>query len=106
MRKTIAASSGRQLNGVDLAMVNITTDFSIDRPSLRGTADALSGNTSTGFYGMIFILQVQRVTRLYYALQVGVAFLSPSASGPVFCIGDRCVQDTRVVSSRHCKDFT
>ena len=74
---SIAACSGWQLNGVALAMVNISTDFSIDRPSLRGTADAISRNSSAEFYGMIFILQVERVTRLYYALQVG---LFPAAS--------------------------
>ena len=59
----VPASAGWQLNTVDLAIVNATTDYSDIRPRQRAMSSIAKARSNPDYYGIIFILRVERVTR-------------------------------------------
>lgn len=60
--QSVPASAGWQLNSVDLVIVNATTDYSESRPQQRSTSIARA-RVKPDYYGIVFILSVERVTR-------------------------------------------
>lgn len=60
--QSVPASAGWQLNFVDLAIVNATTDYSERKPDQR-SASIARARVKPDAYGIIFILGVERVTR-------------------------------------------
>ncbi len=61
--QSVPASAGWQLNSVELAVVNATLDYSATRPQQQ-TGSIAKARLKPDYYGIIFILKVERVTRL------------------------------------------
>lgn len=59
----VPPSAGWQLNSVDIAPINVTTDYSDIRPHLRRMSSVAKAQEDPEYYGIIFILRVERVTR-------------------------------------------
>ena len=58
----VPPSAGWQLKSVDISAINLTTDYSDSRPHLR-KQPAGEARRDPEYYGLIFILRVERVTR-------------------------------------------
>ena len=60
--QSVPASAGWQLNSVDLAIVNATTDYSETKPQQHRNP-ITKARFKPDYYGIIFVLSVERVTR-------------------------------------------